>query len=325
MAPSSIKLTAGLHRQTWISGYTLFVDILVDNGSHRRIDKIDIILEKATLMYKSASSAGPADSLRLPDRVTKEIVTRKSMKEPQDTVGPHMETIRTCRLDVPVGLVSVDSGRFFGVRFFISVRVHCSFSKRVMVELPITIIHPNSIDVPPNSLAQVAAAVEHKHRDHLFGTRSPYRYTAGRAFVAARERPFNEMVAGTLLSQDIRDVAMHLNGSPGKVKRRSSHLGISSQGSIVREKRNSRPLSRPQTSLDIYGPDLQRTTSGLAFDDSDKENQPSNSSPRARLKNRKGRPFSRVDGSVLHELELARKRSSVLSGYKNVAAEATRA
>ena len=323
---ASINLTAGLHRQTWISGYIVFVDILVTNGSHKKVDKIDILLEKATLLYKSAASAqrGLTDSLRLPDQCLKEVVTRKIMKAPQDAVLSNSEVIRTCRLELPTGLVSVETGRFFGVRFFLSVRISCSFSKRLMVELPITIIHPNSVDIPPNSLAQVAAAVEHKHRDHLFSTGSPYRYTAGRAFAAARERSYDQMKAKTLPSPELRDVALHLDGSPRKVTHRRSHIGLGSRNSNHTDTRNARPTSRPQTSLDVYGPSLQRSTSGLVFDDSDKENQRAGPSKPAGKENGQTRPFSRVEGSVLRELDLARKRSSTLSGWKNVAAEATR-
>lgn len=323
---ASIKLTAGLHRQTWISGYIVFVDILVANGSHKKVDKIDIILEKATPLYKSAASTqgGLTGSLRLPDHCLKETVTRKITKAPQDAILPNSEVIRTCRLELPIGLVSVETGRFFGVRFFLSVRISCSFSKRLMVELPITIIHPNSVDIPPNSLAQVAAAVEHKHRDHLFRTGSPYRYTAGRAFAAARERSYDQMKANTLPMPELRDVALHLDGSPRKVKHRRSDIILGSRSSNTTDTRALRPTSRPQTSLDVYGPSLQRSTSGLVFDDSDKENQPAGPSKAAGKDSRITRPFSRVEGSVLRELDLARKRSSTLSGWKNVAAEAIR-
>ena len=246
------------------------------------------------------------------------------MKAPQDAVLPFSEVIRTCRLELPIGLVSIETGRFFGVRFFLSVRISCSFSKRLMVELPITIIHPSSVDIPPNSLAQVAAAVEHKHREHSLKTGSPYKFTAGRAFVAARERSYDQLKARTLPSPEIRDVATQLNGSPRKVKYRRSHMGIGSPSSNATETTHVQPTSRPQSSLDVYGPSLQRSTSGLVFDDSDKENQPAAPSKSARKDNTKTRPFSRVEGSVLQELDLARKRSSMLSGWKNVAAEATK-
>ena len=322
---SLIKLTAGLHRQTWISGYTVFVDILIDNGSHKTVNKIEIQLEKATLFYSSAAAStenGMADSLRLPDHCDKETVTRSTMKAAEDAVAPHSETIRTCPLELPVGLVSIDTGRFFGVRFFLNVRISCRFSPRLVVQLPITIIHPNSVDIPPNSLAQVAAAVEYKHRDHRFSNGSPYRFTAGRAFSAARERSCNQMKATTLSFPEIRDLTLRLDGSPRKIRHRRSHVGVNSGSSLATQPKINRPASRPQSALDIYGPTLQRSTSGMAFDDSDKENRIAGPAGSPAKEKRRTRPFSRVEGSVLRELDLARKRSSTFSGWRNVAASA---
>lgn len=321
---SSVKLTAGIHRQTWISGYVVFVDVLINNSSHKTVNKVRIQLEKATVLFNSAAAStrnGVADTLRLPDRCDKEIVRRMTMKASQDAVAPDSETVRTCRLDLPGGLASIDTGRFFGVRFFLNVRVFCSFRKHLSVSLPITIIHPNSVDIPPNSLAQVAAAVEYKHKDHLFKTGSPYRYTAGRAFVAARERSYDQLKADTLASSEVRDLSNNLDGSPKKVTHRRSHMGALSSSSRGTVPKSIRPRSRPQSSLNAFAPKLQRSTSGMAFDDSDKENcsvTPAGSPMKAK---RKTRPFSRVEGSVLRELDLVKKRSSTLSGWRNVAAE----
>ena len=110
-----IKLTAGLHRQTWISGYMLFVDVHIDNGSRKTVNKIEVQLEKATIVYSfpaASTEVGPADSLRIPHHCETSILTRSIMKSPRDTVPPHAESIRTYRLEVPTGLVSVDTGRF---------------------------------------------------------------------------------------------------------------------------------------------------------------------------------------------------------------------
>lgn len=302
----------------------IFVDILINNSSHKTVSKVAVQLEKVTVLYDSAAPStrdGVADILRLPDHCNKETVARISMKAPQDAVAPHSETVRTCRLEIPVGLVSVDTGRFFGVRFFLSVQISCSMSKRLSVSLPVTIIHPNTVDVPPNSLAQVAAAVEHKHRDHPSRTGSPYRFTAGRAFAAARERSYDQLRADTLSSSEIRDLSRNFDGSPRKVRHRRSHVGVNSGSSRSTAPLPTRPASRPQSSLDIYGPKLQRSTSGMAFDDSDKENRSVAQTNSPTKEKRKSRPFSRLESSVLRELDLTKKRSSTPSGWRNVAAE----
>lgn len=305
----------------------IFVDVLIDNSSHKTVSKVDIQLEKATVLYDSAAPStrnGVTDILRLPDHCNKETVARIIMRAPQDAVPPHSETVRTCRLQIPVGLVSVDTGRFFGVRFFLNVQISCSISKRLSVSLPITIIHPNTIDIPPNSLAQVAAAVEHKHRDHPFRTGSPYRFTAGRAFAAARERSYDQLRADTLPSSEVRQLSHNVDGSPRRVRHRRSHIGVNSGSSRSTAPLSPRLASRPQSSLDVYGPKLQRSTSGMAFDDSDKENRSAAQTNSPTKEKRKSRPFSRLESSVLRELDLTKKRSSTLSGWRNVAAEAAK-
>ena len=51
-------------------------------------------------------------------------------------------------------------GKYFEVRYFLNVIVGTSHNKLVTVQLPIVLIHINSLDVVPNSVAQVAAAIE---------------------------------------------------------------------------------------------------------------------------------------------------------------------
>lgn len=190
----------------------------------------------------------------------------------------------------------------------------------------------NSIDIPPNALAQVAASIEHKHRLHpsTSGTGSPYRYRAGQAFTAARRQSFLQLRKDTVGSTEMEELTRALEGSPRrtasrlegslrktKVSRRQSAnvLGNTSrsnfqhllprssfdtttnvQCSVARSSYETvRPLEQrgsPQKkvprgprssfepkvmksvrgSFETWGPRLQRSTSGLAFDESDKEN-----------------------------------------------------
>ncbi|CAF9940934.1 MAG: hypothetical protein HETSPECPRED_002685 [Heterodermia speciosa] len=323
-SPLPIRFTAGLHRQTWISGYTLFVDIHVENRSNRDVNKIEVSLEKATVIYSfppAATKVGPAEALRVPDRCERSLVAKSVYKGANGIVPAHTEVISTRRLEVPTGLVSVDTGRFFGVRFFLNVKISCSFAKHLVVQLPVTIIHPNSVDVPPNSLAQVATAIEYKHRDHTSINGSPYRYTPGRAFAAARERSYNKAKAATISSREIRDLALRLDGSPRKIKHRRSHLGGGFRNTTARDNRDDHSTLRPRASLDSHGPSLQRSTSGLAFDQPDKENVQAGipKTPVTIKSNRS--PFAR---SVLRELNVRAIRNSALSELANVAANTRR-
>jgi hypothetical protein len=55
--------------------------------------------------------------------------------------------------------VTVSTGRFFDVRYFLDVIVTVSTFEKVAVQLPVTVIHMNSLDILPNSMAQVAASI----------------------------------------------------------------------------------------------------------------------------------------------------------------------
>lgn len=47
-----IKLTAGLHRQVWVSGTSIFTDIHIVNNSRKNIRKLELQLERDILFYK---------------------------------------------------------------------------------------------------------------------------------------------------------------------------------------------------------------------------------------------------------------------------------
>ena len=109
----TVKLTAGLHRQTWISGYPIFVDMHIDNKSNRDVKKIELQLEKTTLFHKyspPSTDAGSADVLRLPDHRETEVVVRKDLVDGFQGVHSMSQDLRTCQLELPTGLVSIETG-----------------------------------------------------------------------------------------------------------------------------------------------------------------------------------------------------------------------
>jgi hypothetical protein len=71
--------------------------------------------------------------------------------------------LRTFNLELPRGEVTVKCGKIFEVRYFLNISTGTSTKPwMVTVQLPIVLIHMNSLDVVPNSVAQVAAAMEEK-------------------------------------------------------------------------------------------------------------------------------------------------------------------
>jgi hypothetical protein len=111
-----IKLTAGLHRQTWLSGINIWVDVHISNTSTKTVRKLEVQLEKITLFYDhSGASALAKDNvhLRLPDRKDMQIVSSWVLKKSSrgwKGVVPKSSEVRTIEIDVPRGLVTVNTG-----------------------------------------------------------------------------------------------------------------------------------------------------------------------------------------------------------------------
>ncbi|KAL8636232.1 MAG: hypothetical protein Q9228_006354, partial [Teloschistes exilis] len=208
----TVKLTAGIHRQTWISGYPLFVDVRIANGGNKAIRKVELQLERSTFVYTHTAPAdeeGLGALLRMPDKCGKEILVKAMCPDWQISGQSH--DLRTCRLQIPSGLVSVDEGKQLCPRLR-AKDSHCAYSSDGT--LPITIIHPNTIDIPPNCLAQVAATIEHKHRSRSPSTPDTlYKYRAGQAFIAARRQSFDEVARRTVPPQEINELTTILDSS----------------------------------------------------------------------------------------------------------------
>jgi hypothetical protein len=191
-----VELTAGLHRQTWVNGAMVFVDIHVANKGPKTIKKIEIQRVKTILWYShlAAGTSGKiANHLRLPKRTDKELVSTSTLRQSRDWRGilPNCSDTRTCDISVPHGLVTISTGRFFEVRYFLNVIVTVSTFKTVAVQLLVTIIHMNSLDILPNALAQVAASIEAKRiRTVPVGEDNPLYppFHQGRAFTTPRRQ-----------------------------------------------------------------------------------------------------------------------------------------
>jgi hypothetical protein len=50
-----VKVTAGLHRQVWVSSTSVFVDICIENSSKKKIGRLELQLERDILCYNYAS------------------------------------------------------------------------------------------------------------------------------------------------------------------------------------------------------------------------------------------------------------------------------
>ena len=108
-----ITLTAGLHRQTWISGYLVFVDMRIDNQTSKTVKHVELQLEKTTLFHNypaPSTGARSADVLRLPDYRHSEIIARKEITSGSQGAWAQPQEFRTCQMELPIGLVSIETG-----------------------------------------------------------------------------------------------------------------------------------------------------------------------------------------------------------------------
>lgn len=107
---------AGLHRQTWLSGLSIWVDIHISNASHKTVKKIEIHLEKVTLFYNNrgiSAHGQDASRLRLPDRKETESVSVRTIKKGVDFwkgINPKSSEMRTIEVEIPKGQFSIKTG-----------------------------------------------------------------------------------------------------------------------------------------------------------------------------------------------------------------------
>lgn len=283
----TVKLTSGLHRQTWVNGALIFIDVHISNNTPKTIKKIEVQLEKTILWYTHppfGTSEKHVHYLRLPRKTDTEIVSGNAIKSSNtwEGIGAHSSYVRTMELEAPRGHVTISTGRYFEVRYFVNVVVTVKMFKTVAVQLPVTIIPLNSLDVLPNSLAQVAASIEAKRTKTVpVGPDSRPRasFQQGQAFSAPVRQSLEKTRHSRIRSQseDVESLTRHIDSSPRRFTHTHSHshcVGGLSQGNLDE---NLKDISTKPEGPKL--PRLQVSTSGLGFSESEFE-VPADSPPK---------------------------------------------
>ncbi|KAL2397046.1 hypothetical protein ABEF95_011896 [Exophiala dermatitidis] len=307
----TVKLTAGLHRQTWVNGAMIFIDVHIVNNTSKSIKKIEVQLEKTTLWYTHAPAGTiekSANHLRLPRRTDTEIVSGSTFKKGTSWKGvpSHTSEVRTIELEAPRGHVTISTGRYFEVRYFVNVVVTVRMFKTVAVQLPVTLIPINSLDILPNSLAQVAASIEAKRAKTVPvppDVPGPTPFHQGQAFAAPLRHSLElqQQERGTILPNDVDTLRRDIDNSPRRQSRTHEHCRVGSESQTTTDE-NAAP-GRPSMASSSHhhvtrhpscyhchlayqkeqeGPKLPRlqvSTSGLGFSESEFE-VPADSPPR---------------------------------------------
>jgi len=193
----TLKVTAGLHRAVWVSGTAAYVDVNIINKTNRKVKSIKCKLRRHILAYKNTVALAEnksAGHLRVPNWIE-----RKTLSHSELNIGSRWRGVKgsqldvvTCEIDIPRNQLSVKMGRYFEVKYFVDIAVCTPAARTVRCQLPVTIVHMNSLDVMPNDLANVAQAISDR-----YGKANAKSYSAGRAFVAPREKVFAPLVPQT--------------------------------------------------------------------------------------------------------------------------------
>lgn len=110
-----------------------------------------------------------ASQARLFDQLERSVVCKAAIKHGSQGwagVGPYSADLRTCNIELPRGHATIKCNKYFEVRYYLNIVVGTAHHRLVTVQLPIILIHMNSLDVPTNSVDQVAAAIEEKRGRH---------------------------------------------------------------------------------------------------------------------------------------------------------------
>ncbi|KAI9702223.1 MAG: hypothetical protein M1820_006306 [Bogoriella megaspora] len=323
----TVKVTAGLHRQVWVSGTSVFVDITIDNDSRKPVKKLELQLERDILRYKHAAASTfekSAGQARIFDSNEQLIVIKKVFKHGvagwNDFAAFSVHT-RTCDLDLPKGHATVRCGKYFEARFFLNIIASFSYTKTVAVQLPIVLIHMNSLDVVPNSVARVAAAIEEKKASrepgafdeyqewHLGSIQNPERdkenirseeprrarSVQGRAFAAPRTQSLERMRSK---KDEWEELGRELERSPRKrAPYLQRHLGNTSNPATSSPRREQRPPIGHATVVQL-GPDNAEIILARTRRSTESTRQPPNPSNKGLSGRRKGQPRTEDQQSV---------------------------
>ncbi|ORY82147.1 hypothetical protein BCR37DRAFT_37436 [Protomyces lactucae-debilis] len=165
----TLKIAARIHRPSWIAGQTAFVEVHITNDSKRKVNKIQLDLVRHLSFFKNSAATAGFQSVdcRVPERtLTKTISSNATSIKSDKSNNAYWKGVKhggrdtiQCQIHVPADELSIQAGRFFETRYFIHVSVVTS-GGGISVELPITIVHINSLDVLPSEAKSVANMVQ---------------------------------------------------------------------------------------------------------------------------------------------------------------------
>ncbi|KAI9680902.1 MAG: hypothetical protein M1829_000982 [Trizodia sp. TS-e1964] len=224
--PEKISITAGMHRKTWVSGTSLWIDIFVANYSSKGMKRMEVQLQRHVLFYThtSATMLDPtASQERIPYgnemKVISKIISRATAHGTWRGVPPYTSESMSCEVSIPRGHLSIRPGRYFEVRYQVNVVIGSTFSRLVSVQLPVKIVHMNSLDSVPNSLQQAMQGVPVPYQGVVDSVPlNQLQRNPGRAFSAARKP--SAATLDVMSPKNISELTKALDESPRRSSRK---------------------------------------------------------------------------------------------------------
>ncbi|SJX62458.1 uncharacterized protein SRS1_13308 [Sporisorium reilianum f. sp. reilianum] len=166
-----VHLMASLHRNTWVAGQRVYINIGIHNETSKKINGMTLALMRTVTLYKPRPELdldGGQAARREPDvDACQTSTTRKKIAEEELEMGqkgsrgvvtargwwtgvdPGQRVESSHSMHIPADALSISRGRHVEVVYSIKVSVGSALSSDVSVELPIRVINFVSLDPPP--------------------------------------------------------------------------------------------------------------------------------------------------------------------------------
>ncbi|PWN53971.1 hypothetical protein IE53DRAFT_71553 [Violaceomyces palustris] len=162
-----VKLTASLHRSTWVAGQRVYVNLAVVNETSKKINSLTLGLIRTVTLFRPRPELNMGQDAYVDPDACSTNTTRKKISEESLEMGqkgskgsvtargwwtgiePGGSVDFSHYMNLPSEALSISRGRHVEVAYTIKVSVGSSLSSDVSVELPLRIINFVSLDPPP--------------------------------------------------------------------------------------------------------------------------------------------------------------------------------
>lgn len=248
-----------------------YVDVASTNDSSRAVYKIQLELVRHVAFYKNAAASSAFQSVdqRVPERIVTRTISTNALTVKSDrcdnpdwkgVAAGARETV-VCQVSVPANQLSISAGRYFGVRYVINVVV-CTKGGDVQLELPITIVHINSLDVMPASVKAVSKMIA------AYASPEPQSPRSVRSTSYSAKRASLPILSGALTRHIVpEEVEVGVTDLPKDIRNSETPVSNVARGTGPETTtRNRRSFSVAETAPESLEYDLASTKPGIQCD-----------------------------------------------------------